>query len=77
MTERYVAAGELASIMGISQRTVKRWVAEGMPSETWGLRTRRFLPSECVAWARGRVYHDGEPERRANAVSGEPPIIQR
>lgn len=53
--ERYVDARELAGLMGISTRTVKRWVALGMPSETWGMaRTRRFLPSEAMAWARAR-----------------------
>ena len=35
--------------------SVKRWTAEGMPSETWGLgHTRRFRPSEAMAWARER-----------------------
>jgi excisionase family DNA binding protein len=51
--ERYVDARELAALMGVSTRTIKRMVAEGMPSETWG-RTRRFLPSESLAWARQR-----------------------
>jgi excisionase family DNA binding protein len=53
--ERYVTAQELAELMGVSTRTVTRMVAEGMPSETWGLkRTRRFLPSQAIAWARER-----------------------
>ena len=43
--------GELADRMVVSERTVKRWVALGMPSETWGMaRTRRFLP-----------FHRGRP----------------
>ena len=53
--ERYVDARELAEMMGVSQSTVKRMVAAGMPSETWGMRrTRRFLPSEAMTWARDR-----------------------
>ncbi len=56
--ERYVTAGELAQLMGVSVSTVKRMVVAGMPSETWGLsRTRRYLPSQAMAWAaaRGRM----------------------
>jgi excisionase family DNA binding protein len=52
--ERYLTAGELAQLMGVSVRTIKRWTSEGMPSETWGMRTRRYLPSRCIAWARDR-----------------------
>ena len=53
--ERYVTAGELAELMGVSERTIRRMVAAGMPSETWGMgRTRRFLPSLALAWARSR-----------------------
>jgi phage terminase Nu1 subunit (DNA packaging protein) len=53
--ERYVDARELAAFMGVSTSTVKRWVAAGMPSETWGMtRTRRFLPSKAMTWARER-----------------------
>jgi hypothetical protein len=55
--ERYVARAELASIMGVSLATVDRMVAEGMPSVTWGRRTRRFRPSAAISWAteRGRA----------------------
>jgi hypothetical protein len=53
--ERYVDARELADLMGVSASTVKRMVAAGMPSETWGMsRTRRFLPSQAMEWARNR-----------------------
>jgi phage terminase Nu1 subunit (DNA packaging protein) len=53
--ERYVDAKELAALMGVSTRTITRFVAEGMPSENWGMsRTRRFLPSKAIAWARAR-----------------------
>lgn len=53
-TERYVSRVELAQIMGVSVTTVDRLVRAGMPSETWGLRARRFRPSRAVAWAQGR-----------------------
>lgn len=52
--ERYVDRRELARLMGVSVATVDRLVAEGMPSETWGRRTRRFRPSVALAWARAR-----------------------
>jgi hypothetical protein len=52
VSERYVTAGELAELMGVSVRSINRMVLAGMPSETWGMaRTRRFLPSEAIAWA--------------------------
>lgn len=52
--ERYVARAELARIMGVSVATVDRMVAEGMPSVTWGRRTRRFKPSTAIDWATER-----------------------
>ena len=67
--ERYVTAGELAELMGVSVRTVKTWTSEGMPSETWGMRARRYLPSAAIAWARDRtkITADQRSGRRANA----------
>jgi phage terminase Nu1 subunit (DNA packaging protein) len=52
--ERYITRVELARIMGVSVATVDRMVAEGMPSVTWGRRTRRFLCSSALAWAYAR-----------------------
>jgi phage terminase Nu1 subunit (DNA packaging protein) len=54
--ERYVDRHALARLMGVSVATIDRMVRAGMPSETWGMRTRRFLPSEALTWAvqRGR-----------------------
>jgi phage terminase Nu1 subunit (DNA packaging protein) len=52
--ERYVSRAELARMMAVSLATVDRMVAEGMPSVTWGRRTRRFLPSVALAWAGDR-----------------------
>jgi hypothetical protein len=52
--ERYVCRAELAAIMAVSLATVDRMVAEGMPSVTWGRRTRRFRPSIAIGWAADR-----------------------
>jgi phage terminase Nu1 subunit (DNA packaging protein) len=52
--ERYVTRAELAHMMGLSVTTIDRMVAEGLPSETWGRRSRRFRPSVAIAWARTR-----------------------
>lgn len=52
--ERYLSREELAELMGVSVRTIDRLVRAGMPSETWGLRTRRFLASRALAWVRAR-----------------------
>lgn len=52
--ERYVRRTELAAIMGVSLATVDRMVAEGMPSVTWGRRTRRFRVSVAISWAQKR-----------------------
>ena len=51
-TERYVTRQELANHMGVSVATIDRMVAGGMPSVTWGRRTRRFRMSVAVQWAR-------------------------
>ena len=54
-SERWITNRELAELMGVSLSTVKRWTAEGMPSETWGMaRTRRYLASACIEWASKR-----------------------
>jgi phage terminase Nu1 subunit (DNA packaging protein) len=52
--ERYVTRTQLADIMGVHVNTIDRLVREGMPSETWGVRARRFRPSVAIAWARAR-----------------------
>lgn len=71
MSERYVTATELAELMGVSVRTVKAWTSQGMPSETWGMRARRYLPSEAMAWARRRdtMLTANRPGTRANAAA--------
>jgi phage terminase Nu1 subunit (DNA packaging protein) len=52
--ERYVSRRELAELMGVSVRTIDQFVTDGMPSETWGIRSRVFQPSRALAWARTR-----------------------
>lgn len=53
--EPYVNRKRLAEIMGVSVGTIDNMVREGMPSETWGKRTRRFRASEAIAWAHERT----------------------
>lgn len=62
--ERYVDRRELATLMGVNVRTVDRMVRDGMPSESWGLRARRFRPSLALGWARTRG-HDADRRRSA------------
>lgn len=60
--EPYLNRHETAKLLGISLRTLDRFVGEGMPSQTWGMRTRVFRGSEAVAWARNRS--EGERHER-------------
>jgi hypothetical protein len=53
--ENYVSRERMAEIMDVSVKTIDRLVVQGMPSETWGIRTRRFLPSVALAWARDQT----------------------
>jgi hypothetical protein len=65
--ERYVDAGTVADTLGVSVSTVKRWVADGCPSETWGMgHTRKFRVSEVIAWAKSR-----EPTRTMARPRGD------
>lgn len=56
--EPYVTRQQLAAIMNVSVSSIDNMVREGMPSETWGMRSRRFRPSRAVAWARARQLRD-------------------
>lgn len=49
--ERYISRRELADLMGVSVDTIDRMRKAGMPSVTWGRRTRRFKASTAIAWA--------------------------
>lgn len=52
--ERYLTRTQLAGLMSVSVSTIDRMVAQGMPSEVWGRRCRRFLASRALAWARAQ-----------------------
>lgn len=52
--EKYVNRRQLAEILAVSPSTIDRWRRAGMPSDTWGQRIPRFLPSLCIGWARAR-----------------------
>lgn len=52
--ERYVTRRELANIMGVGLSTIDAMRKQGMPSVTWGRRTRRFRASTAIAWAQER-----------------------
>lgn len=58
--EAYLSAGALAELMGVSVQTIKRWTRAGMPSQTWGMKVRRYRPTEAMAWA--RTYRDESDE---------------
>ena len=53
-TESFLTRQELADMMRVSLSTLDQMVKEGMPSVTWGRRTRRFRASAAVAWAQAR-----------------------
>jgi hypothetical protein len=53
--EQWVTRHELAAHWRISLKTLDALVREeGLPSEMWGRRMRRFNLVECEAWRRGR-----------------------
>lgn len=80
--ERYVDARELAAIMAVSVRTVRRWTAEGMPTENWGMsRCRRYRPSDAMRWARARssgtISPNHNPARHGAPTPDNGPDIAR
>ena len=50
--ERFLTAGELARFLGVSERQVRRYAAQGMPCERWGRGTVRYLASAATVWLR-------------------------
>jgi phage terminase Nu1 subunit (DNA packaging protein) len=56
--EPYITRRELARLMGVSIGTIDSLTRGGMPSTTWGRRTRRYRASTAIAWAQAQ-------ERRA------------
>lgn len=65
--EAYVPTKELAKVLGVPTRTIRGWVAQGLPHDTaprphGGGPMHVFLVSEVVAWREGRKP---SPEDRA------------
>lgn len=50
-------AEQIARHFQVSKSSVRRWQTEGMPSHLVGLRSRRYLLSEVVAWFEKRHVH--------------------
>jgi predicted DNA-binding transcriptional regulator AlpA len=57
--ERRVPLEQVALTYGVSMRTAKRWLAEGMPHERLGPRTLRLRMSEVRAWLAQRQQSEG------------------
>ena len=73
--ERYVSRKRLAELMGVSVKTIDRLVAQGMPSVTWGLRRRLFLPSQALV-GRSSVenwWHDDQQTAERQVPRSGPP----
>jgi hypothetical protein len=49
--EPWITRKELAVRMGVSVRTIDRLTSAGMPSVTWGSKTRRYRASQAISWA--------------------------
>lgn len=41
---------ELCEVLNVSESTVKRWRANGLPHERWGPRLYRYVLSDVEAW---------------------------
>lgn len=65
LPENYVSRKRLAEIMDVDVSTIDRWRDRGMPSVKWGRRTRRFQPSQAVAWANQNALPDSSQQRKA------------
>jgi excisionase family DNA binding protein len=52
--ELYLTRRQLADRLGLGLSTVDKFVRLGMPSMTWGIRTRRFQLSAVERWLRER-----------------------
>ncbi len=57
--EPFLTRQQLSEVMGVSIGTIDNLRREGMPSTTWGKRTRRFRASAAIAWAESRTTEAG------------------
>jgi len=46
----YLTRSELAAHLGVSEKTIARWGAAGMPSERWGRRLVRYRLDRVEDW---------------------------
>lgn len=51
----WISTAELAEHCGVSERTVLRWVRDGMPHERWGRKLLRYKVVEVETWLRSRA----------------------
>ena len=54
----------LRELLGISERTRRRWEQQGMPVHKRG-RSSFYDPAEVRAWVKGERPHGDAPKRRA------------
>lgn len=53
--ECYLTRQQVADRLQVGLTTLDKYVKEGMPSYSWGLRVRRFRFSECDRWLHERA----------------------
>lgn len=53
-SELFLTRRQLGEKLGCGLSTVDKFVRQGCPSHTWGIRTRRFRLSEVESWLRAR-----------------------
>lgn len=53
--DEIMTRAELGAYLKLSTRSVDRLVGEGMPSELWGPRIRRFRVAQVNAWLSRRA----------------------
>lgn len=63
---------QLAAAMGVSDSTVGRWLAAGLPHTPIGVRGKRFDLAECRAWLRSQ-YPLMQPVQASNPA-GRPAL---
>lgn len=50
---------QLCAEMSVSESTVRRWVADGLPFTPVGTKSKRYDLAEVKAWLRGRGCQSG------------------
>lgn len=62
MPEQWITKPEIALALGVAQRTIERYVSEGMPCAGRRGGAVRFRRSECIAWREGRRTRGDRPD---------------